>query len=106
MTRGLRDLDCLGMMGVRRALGVTPRAVLWLVLRQGVQPVALGLAFGAVASFFGAQLLRSALYGVRPADLTTFAAVATVLSVVALLAILIPARRALRIEPTRALQFG
>jgi putative ABC transport system permease protein len=93
-------------IGVRRALGATPSDVLWLMLRQGVQPVVLGLALGTVASLFGAQLLRSALYGVRPADLMTFAVVAVVLSIVALLAILIPARRALRIEPTRALQLG
>jgi putative ABC transport system permease protein len=93
-------------IGVRRALGATPTDVLWLLMRQGIQPVLLGLTFGMIASLFAAQLLRSVLYGVRPGDIPTFVTVGLTLSLVALAAILIPARRAMRIEPTRALQFG
>jgi putative ABC transport system permease protein len=92
-------------IGVRRALGASATDVLWLLLRQGVQPVLLGLTCGTVASLFAAQLLRSALYNVGPGDAPTFITVALALAVVALAAILIPARRAMRIEPTRALQF-
>jgi putative ABC transport system permease protein len=90
-------------IGVRRAMGATAADVLWLMIRQGLQPVLFGFAIGAATSLLAARLLRSALYGVAPRDPITFAAVALVLAVVALAAIVIPARRAMGIEPTTAL---
>jgi len=74
--------------------------------RQGLRPVLLGLTVGTVVSLLSARLLRSALYGVTPWDPMTFVAVGVVLGGVAVAAILVPARRAMRIQPTRALQFG
>jgi ABC-type antimicrobial peptide transport system permease subunit len=93
-------------IGVRRALGATANDVLWLMTRQGLRPVLIGLSVGTVVSLLSARLLRTALYGVTPWDPVTFAAVGVVLGGVALAAILVPARRAMRIQPTRALQFG
>ena len=93
-------------IGVRRALGATANDVLWLMTRQGLEPVLLGLSLGTVASLLIARLLSSALYGVTSWDPLTFGAVGLVLGAVALAAILVPARRAMRIQPTRALQFG
>jgi predicted permease len=93
-------------IGVRRALGATGNDVLWLMTRQGLEPVMLGLSIGTVVSLLSARLLSTALYGVTPWDPLTFGAVGLVLGGVALAAILVPARRALRIQPTRALQFG
>jgi putative ABC transport system permease protein len=93
-------------IGVRRALGATPRDVLWLMMRQGLEPVIVGLVLGTLASIGAARLLRGALYGVTPGDPATFGAVVALLTVVAIAAIVIPARRATGIEPTRALQIG
>jgi len=93
-------------IGVRRALGATANDVMWLMTRQGLEPVALGLSLGTAASLLSARLLSGALYGVTPWDPLTFGAVGLVLGAVALAAILVPARRAMRIQPTRALQFG
>lgn len=90
-------------IGVRRAMGATANDVLWLMIHQGLRPVLMGFAIGAVASLLATRLLRSALYGVSPNDPITFAAVVLVLAIVALAAILIPARRAMGIEPTTAL---
>ena len=93
-------------IGVRRALGATSNDVLWLMTRQGLEPVLLGLSLGTVASLLSARLLRSALYGVTAWDPLTFGVVGLILGGVAVAAILVPARRVTRIEPTRALQFG
>ena len=93
-------------IGVRRALGATSNDVLWLMTRQGLEPVVLGLSVGTVASLLSARLLSSALYGVSAWDPLTFGVVGLILGGVALAAILIPARRVTRIQPTRALQFG
>ncbi len=93
-------------IGVRRALGATSNDVLWLMTRQGLEPVLIGLSLGTVASLLSARLLRSALYGVTAWDPLTFGVVGLILGGVALAAILVPARRVTRIQPTRALQFG
>jgi putative ABC transport system permease protein len=93
-------------IGVRRALGATSNDVLWLMTRQGLEPVLLGLILGTVASLLSARLLSSALYGVTAWDPLTFGVVGLILGGVALAAILLPARRVTRIQPTRALQFG
>jgi predicted permease len=93
-------------IGVRRALGATANDVLWLMTRQGLEPVILGLSLGTVASLDSARLLSSALYGVTAWDPLTFGVVGLVLGGVAVAAILVPARRAMRIQPTHALQFG
>jgi predicted permease len=86
-------------LGVRMALGATRRDVLWLVFGQSGRLVAAGVGVGLVAAWFATRLLESLLYGVQPADLPTFASVPGCLAVVALLAAVIPAYRATRVDP-------
>jgi predicted permease len=92
-------------IGIRMAIGATPRDILKMVLGQGLGIVAIGLLAGLVAAFAGTRLLADLFYGVTPSDPATFAAVATLLLAVALLACWIPAQRATRVSPTIALRF-
>lgn len=92
-------------IGIRMAIGATPGDILKMVLRQGVGIVAIGLIVGLAAAFAGTRLLADLFYGVKPSDPLTYAAVATLLLAVALLACWIPARRATRVSPTVALRF-
>ena len=92
-------------IGIRMAIGATPRDILKMVLRQGVGIVGIGLLAGLVAAFAGTRLLADLFYGVKPSDPATFVAVASLLLAVALLACWIPARRATRVSPTVALRF-
>jgi predicted permease len=85
--------------GVRLALGATNQGVLVMVLRQGVGWSAAGLAIGVAGAFAGGRLLTGMLYGVSPADSMTFALVALGLMVVVVAACLIPATRAMRVDP-------
>jgi len=92
-------------IGIRMAIGATPRDILKLVLRQGLIIVAIGLLAGLAAAFVGTRLLADLFYGVAPSDPLTYAVVATLLLTVALLANWIPARRATRVNPVIALRF-
>jgi predicted permease len=92
-------------IGIRMAIGATPRDILKMVLRQGTGMVGIGLLAGLVAAFAGTRLLADLFYGVKPGDPITYAAVASLLLAVALLACWIPARRATRVSPTVALRF-
>jgi putative ABC transport system permease protein len=91
-------------IGVRMALGATPGDVLRLMTVQGLGPVIAGAVVGCVAATWATRLLRGSLYGVSPTDRTTFAAMTALLLLVAIVAILIPARRATAVDPTTALQ--
>lgn len=93
-----------GEIGVRLALGATPRDILGLVLRQGMMPVLLGLAAGLLATLVFARLLAAELYGVTASDPLTLALASTLLAAVALLACILPARRAARVDPVSALR--
>jgi len=86
------------------ALGASPGDVLGMVLRDGMLLVALGLGVGLLAALALTRLVSSLLYGVSASDLGTYGAIAAALAAVALLAILIPARRATRVEPMLALR--
>jgi putative ABC transport system permease protein len=90
-------------IGVRMALGGTPRAIFDLVLTEGLVLLGAGLAVGGAGLFGMARVLESQLYGVRPADPAVLAAAAFALGAVALGACAIPARRATRINPVLAL---
>jgi predicted permease len=92
-------------IGIRMAIGATPRDILKMVLRQGIGIVAIGLLAGLAAAFAGTRLLTDLFYGVTPSDPVTYAVVATLLLAVALLACWIPARRATRVSPLVALRF-
>jgi putative ABC transport system permease protein len=91
-------------IGIRMALGASPRDVLNLITRQGARLVVLGLVIGLVASYFLARLLAGNLYGISPHDVPTFALVLLLLAAIALLACLVPARRAANVDPILALR--
>jgi ABC-type antimicrobial peptide transport system permease subunit len=86
------------------ALGSTTREVFGLVLGDGARMVGLGLAIGLAGAFGLGRVMGQLLYGVRPMDPVVIGAVAVLLTVIALLAVIIPARRAARVNPALALQ--
>ena len=92
-------------VGIRMALGAGQRDVLRLVLGEGARLAALGVAIGVVSGLALTRLMRSLLFAVNPADPLTFIGVAILLAAVALLACLIPARRATRVDPIVALHY-
>jgi putative ABC transport system permease protein len=92
-------------IGVRMALGAQARDVLGLVMGQGLILVAVGLVLGAVAGMVMTRLLDSLLFGVGAGDAVTFASVALLLAIIAMLACYIPARRAMRVDPMVALRY-
>jgi ABC-type antimicrobial peptide transport system permease subunit len=79
--------------------------VLKIVVAQGMLPVLAGLAIGLAASFGLTRLMAGMLYGVNAGDPVTFIGVALVLAAVALIATLVPARRAARVAPVVALRY-
>ncbi len=89
--------------GIRLAIGATGGDILRLVLGRATLLIAAGLGLGMLGSLALARLIASLLYGVTPLDVVTFAAVALLLSAVAVLASYLPARRATRIDPMLAL---
>jgi len=91
-------------IGVRMALGARPRDVVRLMTWQGLRPILVGVAVGTAAALAATRLLRGSLYGVSASDPLTLTVVAASLVAVGLVATLIPARRATRVDPTRALQ--
>ena len=90
--------------GVRLALGAAPADVLKMVVRGGAKLAIIGVLIGAVVSWFATPLLRDLLFQVAPRDALTLAAMAALLSAVAMLACYVPARRAMRADPTEALR--
>jgi len=92
-------------MGVRVALGAQQSDILRLVVLQGIKPASAGLLVGLLASLGVTRLMASLLFGVSATDPLTFAGVALLLLVVAVLACYIPARRAARVDPMVALRY-
>jgi putative ABC transport system permease protein len=93
-----------GEIGVRMALGAQTRDVLSLVVNQGMKPVVSGLALGIIATFALGRLIAAQLYQISPHDPFLLGAAAIVLAIAALLACLIPARRATLVDPIQALR--
>jgi putative ABC transport system permease protein len=91
-------------IGVRMALGATPRSILALVLRRGVWQLIAGLVCGAAVAIPGARLLGSVEFLDRPSDPLMFGAAAAVLSLVGLFACWLPARRAAALDPITAIR--
>ena len=92
-------------IGIRMALGAQRSDVLRLVLGEGARLAAFGVVIGIVVSFAFTRLLSSLLFGISATDPFTFASVAVLLSLVALAAAYIPARRAMRVDPVTALRY-
>jgi predicted permease len=92
-------------IGVRTALGAEPGQLFALVLRQSMMPIALGLLAGFVLALQLTPFLSSLLFGVRPTDILTFIAGAVLLCGAGLMACLLPARRATRVDPVIALRY-
>ncbi|HEX6050089.1 MAG TPA: ABC transporter permease [Gemmatimonadaceae bacterium] len=91
-------------IGVRMALGATPSAVIGLIVGQGMRVVALGATAGLAGALLVTRLMTAFLYGVGATDPATYASVTLVLMTVAVVACVIPARRATRIDPLTAMR--
>ncbi|HYN06348.1 MAG TPA: ABC transporter permease [Vicinamibacterales bacterium] len=91
-------------IGIRRALGAERLEIVGLVVAQGARLVAAGIALGLAGAFGLTRLLSTMLFDVRAADVATYAIVSVVMTAVALLACLVPARRAARVDPVTALR--
>lgn len=91
-------------IGLRMALGAEPWQVASLILSRGLGLVLLGLAIGSAGSYWATQLIRQLLFGVEPTDWATFVVVASLCGLVALMACLLPAWRATRVDPVATLQ--
>ncbi len=93
-----------GEIGLRMALGAEVATVRWMVVSQGIRLLAVGIAVGLGAAFLLTRLLASLVVGVSPTDPATFVGVPVVLATVALLANMLPARRATRTDPATSLR--
>jgi predicted permease len=92
-------------IGIRVALGAGRRNVVWLVMKEVVAMVGMGFAIGLPAAWFSSRLVASLLYGIQPGDPASVAVAMAVLAGIALLAGYIPAARASRVDPLRALRY-
>jgi putative ABC transport system permease protein len=91
-------------IGIRMALGARPENILRLIVWQGMKQVLIGVVLGVAASLVLTRFMSGLLYGVSSTDPLTFGGVAILLSLVALVACYIPARRAMRVDPMVALR--
>jgi putative ABC transport system permease protein len=92
-------------IAVRMALGARRSQVWQLILKEGLMLASLGVCIGVAGAFALTRLMSSLLFEVKPTDLGTFAAVSVLLILIALIACVVPARRATRVDPLVALRY-
>lgn len=92
-------------LGIRMALGSSPKELFRLVLSDGLRVLMIGLALGIITTLLLAGIIRSLLFGIAPSNLIVIGSVLVVLGVVTILASLFPARRATRVDPVTALNY-
>lgn len=98
VSQGTREL------GIRMALGATPRNILLLIMRHGMTVALAGVAIGLVGALFLTRFMQSLLFGINATDVVTFTAIPLLLMLIGLLASYVPARRAVRIDPMISLR--
>jgi len=91
-------------IGIRIALGARPGSVVWLVLRQSLGMILIGVGFGTAAALAAGRVLHRLVEGMQPIEVSTFVLTIPVLVVAALFASFLPARRASRVDPVIALR--
>jgi len=92
-------------IGIRMALGAASHNVLWMVMREVLQLVAIGVAIGLPAAWALTRFAKSQLYGIQPNDALTIALATAGIALVAIFSGYIPARRATLVDPMRALRW-
>ena len=92
-------------IGVRMAVGASPKAILGMVLSRAMVMAGIGIVIGAGLTMFATRLMQGLLFGVSASDPVTFASVAAVLASVALAASLVPAWRATKVDPIVVLRY-
>ena len=91
-------------IGIRTALGARTTDVLRMVIAEGMSPALVGIAAGTIAALASATVMKTLVFGVSASDPLTLAAVGATLALVALMASLVPAYRALRLDPVKVLR--
>jgi putative ABC transport system permease protein len=92
-------------IGIRMALGARPALILKLILGRGLFLIVIGVVIGLIASFGITRFMSTMLFGVTATDPLTFVLIVLVLALVALLACLVPAQRAMRVNPIVVLRY-